>query len=169
MEVLPGGSFLRWAAVAAHVLASVILMALTVALLRIPPEGMGDGDMKARPGGGGGGGGGSTADGCGDQSDDVFTGCPRECLGVGTCLENKTCACNEGYHGVDCSRLWCPKGCSGRGVCVEGTCACDYLWGGPDCTVDKLSETIPVIAPLVAKSLSWDPGEFVVFFAPVLS
>lgn len=166
--LLPGGSFLRWGAVAAHVLASVILMALTVALLRIPAEGTDDGNIKGRLGGGGGG---PTVDGCGDDHSDVFTGCPRECLGVGTCLENKTCACNEGYHGVDCSRLWCPKGCSGRGVCVEGTCACDYLWGGPDCTVDKLSEAMTDIAPLVAKSLSWDPGEFFFWFfcAPCLA
>lgn len=150
------GSTLRWAAVVAHVLASVMLVALTVALLRIPQNG--EPSPAAAGDGGHGPRGEGAADGCGGDEDAV-TGCPGACFGVGTCGANGICACNEGYHGADCSRLWCPKGCSGRGVCIEGTCACDYLWGGPDCTVDKLARAIPLIAPLVAKSLAWDSGK----------
>jgi hypothetical protein len=42
---------------------------------------------------------------------------------------------------------------------VDGTCACAQLWGGPDCTVDKLTHTMARIAPLIAPNLTWDPGE----------
>jgi|AntAceMinimDraft_11_1070367.scaffolds.fasta_scaffold156594_1 hypothetical protein len=70
----PGPRFrsspLRWAAAVAHGLASVILAALTVALLRYPPTG-----------GGGDGGGSDVMDACGDV--ELYTGCPGDdCFGV---------------------------------------------------------------------------------------
>lgn len=108
---------MRWAAVSAHVLASAILMALTVALLRRP---LNTQEGAAGDGADGGAGrpvrGGGVSNGCSGDDGDVFFGCPSECHGVGTCSENRTCACDTGYHGADCARLWCPKGCSGRGM-----------------------------------------------------
>lgn len=41
---------------------------------------------------------------------------------------------------------------------MNGTCVCEYLWSGPDCTVDKMTRALPRVAGIVAKSLEWDPG-----------
>jgi len=66
--------------------------------------------------------------------------------------------CQALNAGEDCSRLWCPGQCSGHGMCISGTCACDAMWGGPDCTADKVEAMMPTIAPLVELNLSWAGG-----------
>ena len=41
----------------------------------------------------------------------------------------------DGYSGDDCSIFPCLNGCSGHGACYNGTCACDFLYVGEDCSV----------------------------------
>jgi len=67
-------------------------MALTIVLLR-------------RPAGGGGAGAGAPGSvKCGGGVEGL-SGCPRECFGVGTCMVNGTCVCNDGYWGGACRRF----------------------------------------------------------------
>jgi hypothetical protein len=77
---------------------------------------------------------------CGDGCDIEF----------GVCNTDKSCTCNEGYGGADCSckthenlfalsttpdRNATPAVCSGHGVCAGRQCFCDSndLWGGTNC------------------------------------
>ncbi len=58
--------------------------------------------------------------------------------------------CNKGYRGPNCDEAICPKSlyinaadtlrviqfeCSGHGNCYNGSCICDELWGGEDCSI----------------------------------
>ncbi len=64
--------------------------------------------------------------------------CPGNCGGHGTCGEDGSCICNEGYRGLDCAILTCPNDCSDQGQCMNGTCVCDAGFSGEDCSTSNL-------------------------------
>ena len=58
---------------------------------------------------------------------------------------NATCICDIGFAGHGCeitdtvsANLTCPQNCTGHGTCAEGSCNCDHLWTGVDCSVEEL-------------------------------
>jgi len=65
--------------------------------------------------------------------------CVHDCSGHGTCTYSSTagakCACERGWHGVDCATSTCELhgGCNGRGYCVSGACQCERCWSGALC------------------------------------
>ena len=67
--------------------------------------------------------------------------CPSNCSGHGHCHEaTATCTCLDGWLGTDCSMepigaaASCPNNCSMHGWCVRGSCLCDELYTGHDCS-----------------------------------
>jgi len=72
-----------------------------------------------------------------------FVVCPfgenaLECSGHGTCQQDGTCKCDNGYFNDDCSGMQCPNNCTSpdNGICVATTppkCVCNVGWSlGPD-------------------------------------
>jgi len=72
--------------------------------------------------------------------------CPNNCAGHGQCSFQSVhspgqCICNYGWGGAGCQRLavysqlkTCPNDCGGNGLCMDGMCACNVGFKGPDCT-----------------------------------
>ncbi|XP_033126265.1 teneurin-3-like [Anneissia japonica] len=59
------------------------------------------------------------------------TGCPYQCSGRGTCVNN-TCECLPGWSGEDCRNGLCISKCL-NGECVSGFCRCNVGWEGDTC------------------------------------
>lgn len=53
----------------------------------------------------------------------TISGCANECSGHGSCVDG-ACACDEGFHGTDCSATACSADCQ-HGTCKAGVCECD--------------------------------------------
>jgi len=72
--------------------------------------------------------------------------CPNDCAGHGQCSFQSVhspgqCICNYGWGGAGCQRAavytqlkTCPNDCGGNGLCMDGMCACNVGFKGPDCT-----------------------------------
>ncbi|KAM9966855.1 hypothetical protein ACTFIR_007090 [Dictyostelium discoideum] len=78
----------------------------------------------------------------GDYCQYSTSACPNNCGGsvaYGTCNANKTCTCNAGFAGVDCSKATqCVNNCSGNGTCVNGVCQCFDGYGDSSCSAKIL-------------------------------
>jgi len=67
--------------------------------------------------------------------------CPNNCTSNGECVDGplgRTCSCNDGYIGRDCSTLTCVNACSGHGSCLlqagsPPLCQCNSGWKGEIC------------------------------------
>ena len=62
--------------------------------------------------------------------------CPNDCDGHGACQPDGSCACYDGFSGVDCSVHACVDDCgeaAGRGMCLRGKCMCASGWSGLAC------------------------------------
>jgi hypothetical protein len=55
----------------------------------------------------------------------------------------------------DCSWQACPSNCSNHGVCMNGACACDMGFFGPDCGVRMPRITNGVAFPISVSSSRW--------------
>ena len=43
-----------------------------------------------------------------------------------------------GWVGADCGGRDCPNNCSHQGSCLKGICVCKSLYGGEDCSLNRL-------------------------------
>jgi hypothetical protein len=57
----------------------------------------------------------------------------QNCSGHGICNDAKTCSCELGWAGHDCSVLSCLFDCHDNGVCRNGTCFCHPGFLGSQC------------------------------------
>ena len=83
----------------------------------------------------------------GDDCATASVACPHGCYGRGRCLAFAlpgingvpySCACDEGWGGLECEadlRRGCAGDppCSGRGTCYRGRCGCDEGYAGIAC------------------------------------
>jgi len=60
--------------------------------------------------------------------------CPSACSNHGSCLNNYTCQCDNGWLGDSCNQAICSSGCNGHGSCISpDICLCNSEWYGNNC------------------------------------
>ncbi|XP_061968760.1 uncharacterized protein LOC133692091 isoform X2 [Populus nigra] len=77
---------------------------------------------------------------CSTGSVSVPGQCPSSCNFNGDCIDGR-CHCFIGFHGLDCSKRFCPGNCNGQGKCLSnGICQCENGYTGIDCSTAVCDE-----------------------------